>query len=131
MLLVRLAGPGARRIAVANVHASTGERARAAADVLGAAGAAAAWAAGLPLVLGGDLNLREVEAPDVFEALERRHGLRGSTGGDAIDHLLVRGLVPVEPPRALPPATREVAQPDGRVVRLSDHPVVAGTFEVE
>jgi hypothetical protein len=39
--------------------------------------------------------------------------------------------VPVDGPRALAPEVREVGDGEGRAIRLSDHPLVAGTFEVE
>ena len=48
-----------------------------------------------------------------------------------IDHLLVRGLVPLEAPRRLPDSVRELALVGGGRIRLSDHPCVAGSFEVE
>ena len=129
MLLARLIGPEDRCVTVSNLHASTGEAA--AGDVMRAARTATAWAGGGPLVFGGDLNLSPASRPDVFRALEREHGLRGPTPGDAIDHLLVRGLVPLAAPRRLPDSVRELALIGGGRIRLSDHPCVAGSFEVE
>ena len=46
----------------------------------------------------------------------------------SLDHLLVRGLDVIEPEHALPSPAREVPGPAGRVVRLSDHRLLAGTF---
>ena len=55
-----------------------------------------------------------------------RFGLVEPTAPDAIDHLLVRGLRVVEPPRRLAPERRELREPGGLRVRLADHaPVVA------
>jgi endonuclease/exonuclease/phosphatase family metal-dependent hydrolase len=131
MLFGRLDGPHGSRLAVANVHASTGDGAATAAEVVAAAERAVEWSAGGPLVFGGDLNLRPERGPRAYAELESRLGLSAPADARAIDHLLVRGLVPVDGPRALMPAAREVSDGEGRVIRLSDHPLVAGTFEVE
>ena len=45
-----------------------------------------------------------------------------------IDHLLARGLEVVERPRRLEPAERELTEPGGRRIRLSDHAPVAARF---
>src|SRR5690606_4071406 len=76
-------------ICIANLHASSGPRNRARADVelLTAAAQAVEWAAGAPLVIGGDLNVRPRDS-DVYERLAERHGLRGPTAPDSLDHLL-------------------------------------------
>lgn len=109
--------------AVANLHASTAGRA--APEVLRAAATSIEWAAGAPLIFGGDLNLRPARALEVFDEL-RRLGFSEPTAPDAIDHLLARGLEPVEPAAAWPPERREVIE-DGLAIRLSDHaPVEAG-----
>ena len=86
-------------VCVANLHASAGPALRSAAEreVLAAAERAGAWAAGEPLIFGGDLNLRPATAA-VYAELDERFGLRGPTATGAIDHLLVRGLGSVEPP---------------------------------
>jgi endonuclease/exonuclease/phosphatase family metal-dependent hydrolase len=130
MLLARLRHPGsAVEIAVANLHASTGDRAE---EVLAAAERAVAWSAGLPLLFGGDLNLRPARARDAFDRLERRFGLAPPTASGAIDHLLVRGLAVADPPRRLPPREREVRdRRTGLALQLSDHSPVVATFEVE
>jgi endonuclease/exonuclease/phosphatase family metal-dependent hydrolase len=128
MLLARLREPASGRdLAVANLHASTGGRGD---EVIAAAERAVAWAAGAPLVFGGDLNLRP-EQGAAFDELERRLGLEGATGAEAIDHLLASGLEPRERPRALVPARREIPGPRGRAIRLSDHSPVVAAFEVE
>jgi endonuclease/exonuclease/phosphatase family metal-dependent hydrolase len=114
------------RVCAANLHASAGLPDRAAAEVEAAAECAVAWADGDPLVFGGDLNLRPRRDPEPFARLRERFDLREPTDPDAIDHLLVRGLGVGEPPRRLPPESREVTEPDGLRLRLSDHaPVVA------
>ncbi|MEA2350070.1 MAG: hypothetical protein QOG86_1011 [Thermoleophilaceae bacterium] len=128
MLLARLREPGGRELAVANLHASTGDQA---AEVLAAAERAARFAAGAPLLFGGDLNLRPARAPEAFAALAERHGLAAPTATGAIDHLLVRGLRATEAPHALPPERREVRDRDGLAIRLSDHAPVVAAFEVE
>jgi len=127
MLWARLDTPEGP-VAVANIHAST--RGAGAADVALAAERAAAWAGSLPLVLGGDLNIRPDEEPEVFDALRERFGLAPPTAPDAIDHLLARGLEVVEPPRRLAVAERELREPGGRRIRLSDHAPVVATLRV-
>jgi endonuclease/exonuclease/phosphatase family metal-dependent hydrolase len=127
MLLVRLREPSGRELVVANLHASTGGKAR---EVLAAAERAAAWSGEAPLLFGGDLNLRPGEAPDAFGELERRHGLSGVTSPGAIDHLLARGLSVLDEPRAVPPEARERQAEGVRAIRLSDHSPVVATFEV-
>lgn len=131
LLLVRVADSSGARLAVANLHASTGRGARTIADVLRAADLSVAWARGLPLVFGGDLNVTGTDAPGLFSRLEREYGLRGATGDGAIDHVLVRHLVTAEAPRPLPVSARELPGPGGRSIRLSDHPCVVATFEME
>ncbi|MFL5780140.1 MAG: endonuclease/exonuclease/phosphatase family protein [Thermoleophilaceae bacterium] len=130
MLLARLRHPQAAvEIAVANLHASTGDRAE---EVLAAAERAVEWSAGLPLLFGGDLNLRPARARNAFDLLESRFGLAPATGATSIDHLLVRGLHVVDAPRPLPPAEREVRdRRSGLALQLSDHSPVVATFEVE
>ena len=88
--------------------------------------AAARFSEDAPLIFGGDLNLRQAHDPEVFAELRERLELGDPTGPAAIDHLLARGLRVVDPPRRLAPAEREVTDPHGRLIRLSDHaPVVA------
>jgi endonuclease/exonuclease/phosphatase family metal-dependent hydrolase len=116
------------RIAVANLHASAGLPLRAAAEVEAAAERAVGWAGDDPLVFGGDLNLRPRREPEPFARLRERFELRDPTDPDAIDHLLVRGLDVIEAPRRLAPEMREVSQPDGLRLRLSDHAPVTAAF---
>jgi endonuclease/exonuclease/phosphatase family metal-dependent hydrolase len=70
---------------VANLHASTGARARG--DVGRAVTAALSQAAGGPLVLGGDFNLTDLAR--TAPALGLVHA-----GGHHVDHVLVAGLQP-------------------------------------
>jgi endonuclease/exonuclease/phosphatase family metal-dependent hydrolase len=113
-------------VCVANLHAS--ERpALATEDVLRAAEAASEWAGEAPLLFGGDLNLRPTESPEIFEQLAQRFGLAAPTAPRAIDHLLARGLEPIEPPRQWPAERREV-QHEGLALRLSDHAPVEARF---
>ena len=118
----------AGRVCVANLHASAGRPEAAAAEVLRAAEQAFDWAGGDPLVLGGDFNLRPRRDPEPFVLLRERFGLAEPTGPAAIDHLLARGLEVVERPRRLDPAERELTEPGGRRIRLSDHAPVAARF---
>jgi endonuclease/exonuclease/phosphatase family metal-dependent hydrolase len=127
MLWARVELP-AGRVCVANLHASAGLPLKAAAEVERAAERAVQWADGDPLVFGGDLNLRPKADAEPFERLRKRFGLRDPTDPDAIDHLLVRGLDVVERPRRLPAESRELTEPDGLRVRLSDHAPVVGAF---
>jgi endonuclease/exonuclease/phosphatase family metal-dependent hydrolase len=125
MLCARLALPQGR-LCVANLHASAGLPQKAAVEVEMAAERAVEWAEGDPLVLGGDFNLRPRRQPEPFARLRERFGLAPPTDPAAIDHLLVRDAKVIEPPRRLPPEQRELAEADGRRLRLSDHaPVVA------
>ena len=96
-------------------------------DVLRGARAAHEFAAGAPLVFGGDLNLRPAEDPAVFDRLREDFGLTGTTGPRAIDHLLTRGLEVLDPPAPWPPERRELPL-DGRALRLSDHAPVQARF---
>jgi endonuclease/exonuclease/phosphatase family metal-dependent hydrolase len=124
MLWARLAGPGGAELAVANLHGSVDTVPDAPAQLLRAASLAVEWAGDLPLLFGGDLNLRVTRQPEVFAALAERFGLAPPTARDAIDHLLARGLDVVDSPRRSPPEARELDAGDGRALRLSDHPYV-------
>jgi endonuclease/exonuclease/phosphatase family metal-dependent hydrolase len=126
MLWARVEQPAGETVCFANLHASAGLPEKATAEVLAAAAAAVEWSEGQPLVFGGDMNLRPARDPFPFVELRERFGLADPTGPNAIDHLLARGLQVVEQPRRLPGEERELAQPDGRRLRPSDHaPVVA------
>jgi endonuclease/exonuclease/phosphatase family metal-dependent hydrolase len=129
MLWARLELAGAS-LCVANLHASAGLPAKAAAEVEDAAERAVGWSGSLPLVFGGDFNLRPRRDPGPFVRLGERFGLEAATSPDAIDHLLARGLTVVDRPRRVPPEEREVAGPDGLRIRLSDHAPVVARFEL-
>lgn len=116
-------------VCVANLHATNDDPELASEDVLAAARAAAEFAAGAPLIFGGDLNLRPAEDPAVFERLRADFGLAAPTAPRAIDHLLTRGLEALEKPAAWPPERRELPL-DGRALRLSDHAPVQARFAV-
>jgi len=142
-MLTMTGRPEARRMAftvlrdgglcVANLHASQNADA-ARAEILVAAATAIAWAAGRPLVLGGDLNLRPATSGPVFRALQRDYDFSAPTADDAIDHLLARGLEVIEPPSRWPAVRREVPDPTAPAgttplpIRLSDHAPVEATF---
>ena len=71
----------AHRHWVANLHGSAHHELRARSDLARAARAVLAWAAGAPVILGGDLNLRAPELAG-FAHL----------GGHSVDHVLARGV---------------------------------------
>jgi endonuclease/exonuclease/phosphatase family metal-dependent hydrolase len=114
-------------LCIANLHATAGNAALAIEDVRRAAEAATQWAGDAPLLFGGDLNLRPAGSPVIFEELRERFGLTAPTAPSAIDHLLVRGLEIIEPPRPWPPERREVRR-EGGALRLSDHAPIEGKF---
>jgi endonuclease/exonuclease/phosphatase family metal-dependent hydrolase len=114
-------------VCVANLHATNDWPKLAEVDVLEAARAALQWAAGSPLVFGGDLNLRPGKQPRIFERLRDEFGLAPPTARDAIDHILCRGLEVLELPTQWPPEQRELPL-DGRALRLSDHAPVQARF---
>lgn len=120
-------------LCIANLHASEARRG-AEGDVEMAARVAVTWAGGLPLIFGGDLNLRPASSAALFEDLAGRFLLLGPTGAEAIDHILARGLDRLEPTRPWEPARREVPDPTHRgdstplPIRLSDHAPVEAVF---
>lgn len=124
-----------RGICVANLHASAPHK-MAERELPRAAALARAWAGGAPLLLGGDFNIRPARSGFVFDALERDHDLAAPTPGDAIDHLLVRGLEVVEAAARWEPERREVGDPTARrsgavlPIRLSDHAPVSARFAI-
>ena len=128
MLWARVETKDGQALCVANLHASAGRPDAASAELVAAADTATAWAGPLPLVFGGDFNVRPERNPAVFETLESRFGLRPPTGPGAIDHVLARGLDPEEAPRRLASEDREVAGPDRLRIRLSDHAPVVASF---
>ena len=130
LVWVRLAHADHGDLTAANLHATAHVPAAAARDTERAARAACAWSAELPLVFGGDLNLRMTELPDAFERLRAGLGLTGARAGRAIDHLLVRGLDVRAAPAPLEPERRDVRDSGGRLVRLSDHAPVVAAYDV-
>jgi endonuclease/exonuclease/phosphatase family metal-dependent hydrolase len=130
LLWARLIGPGDRTLAVANLHATANDVVGAGRDVELAAERSLEWAGGAPLLFGGDLNLRPASEPWAYEMLRERFGLAPPTGPRVLDHLLVRGLEVLESPRQLPPEWREWREPDGHLVRLSDHEAVAAALSM-
>jgi endonuclease/exonuclease/phosphatase family metal-dependent hydrolase len=117
-------------VCVANLHASAGLPAVASREVVVAAERAVEWSGSFPLVFGGDFNLRPRRQPAPFAALRTRFGLVEPTGPEAIDHLLGRRLELVEPARRLPAEARELSEPDGLRIRLSDHAQVLAAFSL-
>jgi endonuclease/exonuclease/phosphatase family metal-dependent hydrolase len=131
VLMARLALPGERRLVVACLHLSVPRTEQGTAEALQAAELATAWAAGDPVILGGDLNLRPVHHRPAFDALRDRFGLAPPTGPKAIDHLLgASRLELVARPEALDAVERELPGSGGLAIRLSDHAPVVATFGV-
>jgi endonuclease/exonuclease/phosphatase family metal-dependent hydrolase len=92
---------------VVNLHASAHDPPRAARDVATAVQQARGWAGSLPLLFGGDLNLREPELP----------GLHAIAGHD-VDHIFIdENLAAVGPAEVLRRGT------------LSDHSPLAVSVE--
>jgi endonuclease/exonuclease/phosphatase family metal-dependent hydrolase len=114
-------------LCVTSLHASTNPR-LAEPELIRAADRAVEWSMGSPLVLGGDFNVRPAQS-DVFALLAERHGLRGSTAPDAIDHLLTLGVELLEGPQAWPPGKRELEE-DGLALTLSDHAPVEALLRI-
>ena len=90
----------------ANLHATAHHDARARRDVALGRATALRWAAGAPLVLGGDLNVRDPEVPGFVDA--------GPAHG--VDRVYAHGLAPAAPTELLDRGT------------LSDHAPVRATF---
>lgn len=115
-------------ICIANLHATNDWPKLAVEDMLRAARTATEWAAGRPLVFGGDFNLRPAKNPRLFERLREEFGFEGAvTADDAIDHVLTRGLEVLDAPAKWPPEKRELPLA-GRALRLSDHAPVQARF---
>jgi endonuclease/exonuclease/phosphatase family metal-dependent hydrolase len=89
----------------ANLHATAHHGQRARRDVALARATALRWAAGAPLVLGGDLNVHDPEVPGFVHA-----------GGHDVDHVFARGMAVAAP-----------AEPLERGA-LSDHAPVRATL---
>lgn len=128
MIWARLERRELEPLTVATLHATAHDRRAATEDVMRAARAACSWSAQLPLVFGGDFNLRMSETPAVFERLRDELALEGARTGRAIDHVLVRGLETVTPPQPLAPERRELIEPGGGRIRLSDHDPLSATY---
>lgn len=114
-------------LCVANLHASHDPVAWPEHDLAVAAAAATDWAGDAPLILGGDFNLSPETSPHTFSRLEQDHGLRFPTPGDAIDHVLARGLTPRKAPARWPEEKREL-RCDGLALRPSDHTPVEAVY---
>jgi endonuclease/exonuclease/phosphatase family metal-dependent hydrolase len=125
MLWTLIGIPDGRRLAAANLHATSNDRAASAREVETAAERAVEWAGDAPLVFGGDFNLRPRENPAAFDRLQERFGLREPTAPGSLDHVLGRGLELVRPPERL---DRDIPGPEGLRIRLSDHAPVVASF---
>lgn len=136
--LVIQTGPPERRVmaftrtgsglCIANLHTTNDRPDLSVGELHLAASTAVEWAGELPLIFGGDLNLRPEENPEAFDDLRESFGLERPTAPHSIDHLLVRGLEIAKAPRAWPPKLRDVPY-KGLSVRLSDHAPVEAVFD--
>ncbi len=116
-------------LCVANMHASTGLE-NGQRDVLRAARLATKWAGDLPLVLGGDFNIRPRSSP-VFEELHIKYGFEPPSEEGSIDHLLLRNGSMLEPTASWKPERRDVPDFDSNLaIRLSDHSPVHARITV-
>jgi endonuclease/exonuclease/phosphatase (EEP) superfamily protein YafD len=125
MLWARLHGPAGLALAVANVHLTAWDSARAGREAVLAADRAVAWTGADPLLFGGDLN-----SPDTIAELRQRFNLGPEPPPEPIEYVFARGLELVNPTRAFPPQARELPGDGGRMLRLSDHPPVIATFRL-
>lgn len=92
-----------------NLHASAHVESRAIADLARAGSVLERWAAGRPIVLGGDTNVRAPSVPRFSDC-----------GGHLLDHVFVRGIEPAGP------ATTLARHSAALGANLSDHqPVIA------
>jgi endonuclease/exonuclease/phosphatase family metal-dependent hydrolase len=112
---------------VGNLHASTANP-LAEDEVRRAAATSLEWAAGAPLILGGDFNLRPRDS-SLFAELQT-DGFSAPTGPGAIDHLLAHGMDVVQAPRPRAPENRELPH-EGLHLRPSDHSPVEAVFTAD
>ena len=132
MAFTRVALGAGAELCIANLHATNDRPELTTADVLRAAGAATEWARDLPLLFGGDLNLRPAENPGRAFRAHWKRTLRARAAATrprhAIDHLLSRDLEIAESPNAWQPEQRELLR-EGLRLRLSDHAPVQARFK--
>jgi len=109
-------------IVIANMHLSHFDPRLAREELARAQAFATKFAgAGVPILLGGDLNIPVTE-PEFFEPLRSARYTQPAAG---IDHLFGKRMTLIAGPAALADTVRE-----HRGVVLSDHPIVEATFEV-
>ena len=116
------------RVCVANLHASAGLPPRRRRGAERAAGQALEWAADDPLVLGGDFNLRPRRDAEAFAALEERFGSASPPGPRRSTTCSPAGSAWRSARGRLDAAERELEEPGGGRIRLSDHAPVAARF---
>jgi endonuclease/exonuclease/phosphatase family metal-dependent hydrolase len=131
LALTRLVN-GERDVCVGNLHLSAGAPEQATREARRAAEIALDFARGAPVVLAGDFNVRPGSTA-LFDDLCEGAALCGTTPLDGIDHILVRGLEPLDPPAPWAPERHEVEVLTGlehRRLRLSDHAPVEARFRL-
>ncbi len=100
---------------VANLHATVHDDPAARRDAERAREATLAWAAGSPLILGGDFNVRSLSLEGLIYA-----------GGHDVDHVFAHGLVASGQAMVL---ERDASVPGRGTVTLSDHAPVLVELE--
>lgn len=122
-----------REVLAGNLHLTAGDPDQAAREARRAAEIALELAAGAPIVLAGDFNVRPSTSTALYDDLCEAASLCGTTSPDALDHVLARGLEPIEPPHRWEPERRELDVLTGlerRRLRLSDHAPVEARFRL-
>jgi endonuclease/exonuclease/phosphatase family metal-dependent hydrolase len=123
---------GSREVCIGNLHLSAGLPDQATREARRAAEVALEVARGAPLVLAGDFNVRPGTTA-LYDDLCEGASLCGKTNPDALDHVLARGLEPIDPATRWEPARRELDVLTGlerRRLRLSDHAPVEARFRL-
>jgi endonuclease/exonuclease/phosphatase family metal-dependent hydrolase len=123
---------GEREVCVGNLHLSAGVPDQAAREARRAAEIALDFARGAPVVLAGDFNVRPGSTV-LFDDLCEAASLCGTTRADALDHILARGLEPLDPPAPWTAERHEIEVLTGlehRRLRLSDHAPVEARFRL-
>ena len=116
---------GGRRLAAANLHATSDDRAASAREVETAAERAVDWAGDVPAAVRRRLQPAAAREPRSVRAAARALRPAGADRPGSLDHVLGRGLEVVRRPARL---DRDIPGPEGLRIRLSDHAPVVASF---